>query len=87
MSNKIDYFSVKIPKEKEPDKYSYIERRADILKLIMEAGHPRAITQTKLAETYKVSQPQIHKDVEAIKDFFGSISDKKTVNMITETVY
>mgnify|MGYP001600996817 CR=1 FL=1 len=61
------YIDVVIPEGKDPKKYTFIERRAEILRLILEAGHPKAITQTQLAKRYGKSQAMIHKDIEAIK--------------------
>jgi len=87
MSYNIDYFSVKIPDNKEPKEYSFVERRADILNMILEAGHPRAISQSELAVKYGVSQVTIHNDFEALATFYENTSDRKTVNFITESVY
>jgi len=61
------YINIKIKKGKHPKKYTYYERRYEILQLILEKGHPRAITQTQLADRYGVDQSMIHKDMKAIK--------------------
>jgi len=71
---------------KKKKKVSYNQRRAEILKLIRLAGHPRVISQSKLAKEFGVSQPQIHEDFKFIKK---QIKDAlpKDVEFITDTVY
>jgi len=61
------YNKVVIPDDKLPKDYTYIERRADILKMIIAAGHPGLISQTKLAGRYGKSQAMISHDIDAIK--------------------
>lgn len=57
-----DYSAVDLP-SKDRTEYTYVERRAEILQLIKEAGTPDALNQTRLAERYDVSQQQISKDI------------------------
>lgn len=64
-SSEPDYTSVDIPSKGRPE-YSYVERRAELLQLIEEAGHPAELNQTELAEQYGVSQQQISKDFDRI---------------------
>jgi len=87
MSNNIDYRAVEVPNDKPPEEYQYTERRAEILQLIEEAGHPRSINQTRLGERYGVSQGQISKDISRIRDYIVDNIDERTVDSITETVY
>ena len=87
MTNNIDYRGVELPDDKPPTDYHYTERRAEILQLIEEAGHPRAINQTRLADRYDVSQGQISKDVTRLRTFINEHIDESTVDSITETVY
>ena len=47
MSNDIDYRAVNVPEQKPAHEYTYVERRAEEVQLIAEAGHPRAIRQTR----------------------------------------
>lgn len=63
------YRNIGIPNDKDPREYSYVQRRADILRLIEEHGHPRAYTQRELSERYGVSQQQISKDMKRIKAY------------------
>ena len=87
MSNKPDYRAVNVPEDKPPSEYTYVERRAETLQLIEQAGHPRAINQTRLAERYDVSQGQISQDVDRLRSFIVEHIDEDTVDAITETVY
>jgi len=71
--NNYKHLFVDIMKKKKPikrtkpgDKIKAAKRRTEILKLIIEAGHPRAISQLSLAKHYKVSQVAICKDIQAI---------------------
>jgi len=87
MSNEPDYRAVNVPEGKPPSEYTYVERRAETLKLIEQAGHPRAINQTRLADRYDVSQGQISQDVDRLRSFIVENIDSDTVDSITETVY
>jgi transcriptional antiterminator len=60
-----DYSAVELP-AKPPTEYSYTQRRAELLQLIADAGHPAALNQTELADRYGVSQQQISKDFDRI---------------------
>ena len=63
-----DYASVEITTE-DRSEYSYVERRAELLQLTREAGHPRALNQTQLAERYGVTQQQISKDFDRLAEY------------------
>jgi len=76
-----------IPDTKPADEYTYVERRAEILQLIQEAGHPRAISQTRLADRYGVTQGQISQDIDRLQKFITESIDHQTVDGITEIVY
>ena len=67
-------------------KYTFIERRAEILELIIKAGHPKAVSQTNLAKVYGVSQVMIHKDMVGIgKDIKKNL--KNDAKLITHVVF
>ena len=87
MSNQPDYRAVNVPTDKPPSEYTYVERRAETLQLIEQAGHPRAINQSRLAERYGVSQGQISQDVDRLRSYIVDTIDSDTVDGITETVY
>jgi len=67
-SSSVDYEAVDLPdtESKPRTEWHYTERRAEILQLIHEAGHPQDVNQTELAERYGVSQQQISKDFKRI---------------------
>ena len=64
-SNQPDYSAVELP-SKDRKEYSYVERRAELLQLIEEAGGPSMINQTEWAEKFGVSQQQISKDLDRL---------------------
>lgn len=69
MAGSIDYEAVDVPEDKEAADYSYAERRAEILDRIKDAGHPRRINQTELADRYGCTQQNISKDMTALADY------------------
>lgn len=87
MTNKIDYAKVEIPEGLNPEDYHYTHRRAEILKLIVAKGHPRAISQTQLAKRYGVSQGQISHDIKALGESFNAGREENDIKFITEVVY
>jgi len=70
-SNEPDYSAVNIP-TKPPTEYSYVERRAELLQLVEQRGHPSALNQNELADRYGVSQQQISKDLDRLDEFIRS---------------
>ena len=64
-SNQPDYSAVDLP-SKDPTEYTYVERRAELLQRVEEAGEPSVLNQTELADTFGVSQQQISKDLDRI---------------------
>lgn len=86
MSSNIDYRAVEIPPDKPPTEYTYAQRRAELLQQVIEAGHPRAINQTELADRYGVSQQQVSKDMDRLSEFVAEHvgSDHR---FILESVY
>jgi len=81
-----NYFEIKVPEDKDPKKYNTNERRAELLQMIMTAGHPDAIGRVESARRYGVTHVAIVKDIqvlgECMKHFLG---DK--VRMITPVVF
>lgn len=63
-----DYDKIRLPDTDDlpREKWGPAERRAEILQLIHDAGHPRELNQTELGEQYGVSQQQISKDFQKI---------------------
>ena len=64
-SNQPDYSAVDLP-SRDPTEYSYVERRAELLQRVKEAGEPSVLNQTELADTFGVSQQQISKDLDRL---------------------
>lgn len=64
-SESVDYAALDLP-DKPRTEWHYTHRRAELLQLIREAGHPDDLNQTELAEKYDVCQQQISKDLERI---------------------
>lgn len=86
MAEMIDYTKVKI-KEGKPEKdFNYMERRAKILELIEEAGHPRMISQYELASVFGVTQSQIAHDFRVLREFIKTIVGREAP-LISHTVY
>ena len=75
-----NYAAMKAPEDKHPKDYSYIERRAEIYRLIEEAGHPHNLerSQQELADRYGVSQRQISKDIQRLREFEAEHNTERT---------
>jgi hypothetical protein len=83
-----DYRAIDITSDSRSE-YSYVERRAELLQLVREAGHPRALNQTQLAERYGVSQQQISKDFDRLAEYVRDSAVERdrrafTVNAVVE---
>jgi len=70
MSENTNYAAVTVPEEKPPTEYSYVERRAEILSLIEQAGHPDALNMSRLARRYDTSPSNVYKDFQRLKDYY-----------------
>ena len=59
------------PYDKDPEEYSYVERRSEIYGMIEDAGHPKNLerNQTELANRYGVAQSQISKDMAKLREY------------------
>ena len=66
-SSEPDYSAVDLP-DKPRTEWHYTHRRAELLQLVREAGHPDDLNQTELAERYGVTQQQISKDLRRLGD-------------------
>jgi len=82
----IDYAVVRIPEKKNPKKYSFKERRAEILKLIYQAGHPYKVAQQTLADRYSVTQSQIAHDMRELREYVKG-NYGKNIHLVTDIVY
>jgi len=64
-----NYRAVNIPADTAPPDYSYTARRAEILQLVEEAGHPDSLNQSRLADRYDVAPSTISRDFDRIREF------------------
>lgn len=66
-----NYMDINIP-DKDREEYSYSQRRAAILQLIMKKGDPSALPSTRaLGEQFDVSHTTIKKDIDTLKDYLS----------------
>lgn len=81
MTGQINYEAVDVPTDKEASAYTYAERRAEILNLIKEAGHPRRINQRRLADRYGCTPQNISKDMTALAEHIDeTLGDRRELN-------
>lgn len=81
-----DYLSVDLP-SKPPEEYSYKERRARLLQLVIEQGHPDAINQTEMADRFGVTQQQVSKDIKRLGEYVhGQVLDRNRRALIVQSV-
>lgn len=85
--NDVDYRAVEIPEDKPPSEYHWTERRAEILELIEQAGHPGSISPTRLADRYDVTKGQISQDKDRLQEYIADRLNEERVDAITATVF
>jgi len=80
------YKDVNIPDDKEPDEYTYHERRSELLDFAIEAGHPDMLSRKQFAERYDVNPSTITRDIQALGD---EIHDdlSSDAELITSVIY
>lgn len=80
------YYELEVPENKDPRDYSYHERRAELLRFAIDAGHPDRISPTKMGERYDVDKSTITRDMQRIAD---EIHENLTsdAEMVTSIVY
>lgn len=66
-----EYANITPPDDIHPHEFSYVQRRAEIYRLIEEAGHPRNLrrSQKELAERYDTTQQNISKDIKRLREY------------------
>ena len=80
------YLDIEIPKDKERPDYTHMERRAEILRAILKAGHPKSLNKSALARQFKVKRDAIYRDFRAIKkELLDGLGDD--AEFITQTIY
>ena len=80
------YLDIDIPEGKNREEYSAGERRSELLKVILAAGHPGNINQAALARTYGVTPQMLSKDMKAIKEEFIAKSSNDA-EFITQAIF
>lgn len=80
------YLDIDIPEGKDRKEYNFTERRAELLKLLLAAGHPGNINQAALARTYGITPQMLSKDVKAIKEEFIGKSTNDA-EFITQAIF
>ena len=79
MGPNIDYRNVEIPEEKSREDFSYAQRRAEILDVMREVGHPARVRQGHLADRYDVDQSTISRDLTALAEYVDdTLGDRRT---------
>ena len=63
----MNYNKIIIPEGRKRKDYFPHERRAEMLKMLITAGHPHAVTYKQFAELYGISTNQIFRDLREIK--------------------
>lgn len=66
--NPPNYTEMKPPDSVDPSNYSTHERRADLLRRIVDAGSPGRINQSELAEEYAVARSTVSRDMDRLRD-------------------
>lgn len=62
------YKDVHIEDGTDPEDYTYNERRAELLRFAIEAGHPDMLSRKRFAERYDVHPSTITRDIQALRE-------------------
>lgn len=78
----VEYENIPIPDDKPREEYTYVERRAELYRLIEKNGHPRNIevTQAELGKKYGVSQRTISNDFEKLREYRRSRVGERAIS-------
>lgn len=84
----IPYDRVEPPADRPYEEYTYVQRRAVLLRRIERVGHPRALNQTQreLAAEFDVGRASIHRDMKALARFMADNVDRDHV-VIMDAVF
>jgi len=81
-----DYAAYEVSDDKPPEEYNHNERRAELLQLMREAGHPDSLNQYRLADRYDVSQSTVSRDLKRLREYVADhLGDRR--HTIADTVY
>jgi hypothetical protein len=67
-----NYHEITPPDDKEPEEFTYAERRAAILRIIEKRGHPWGLNKSQLGRRFGVSDAQIHYDLDKLKEYYSN---------------
>lgn len=81
-----DYDAYTVPEDTPPGAYNHHARRAEILQLMREAGHPSHLNQNRLAERYDVNQSTISRDFSRLREYIKENLGTHR-HTITDSVY
>jgi len=85
-----NYAAMEPPDDKPIGEYTTHERRAEILRLLKEAGSPFAIKQCRLAERYDVHESTISRDMDRLREsvdaYLGQDAKLTTRTLFEKTV-
>jgi hypothetical protein len=84
-----DYSAVKPPNEKPTREFDHHQRRADLLRRVVEAGSPYAVNQSDLAREYDVDRSTICRDMKRLRESIDeALGDdaKLTARVVFESV-
>ena len=85
-----DYLNIKIPNDKNPEDYTYAERRSAEIKYIKRYGDPDLVPKTRLAEKFDVSLSQICQDFDRIIDYlneYGAEQKSRRVKVFLDNLF
>ena len=86
MSADIDYESIEVPEDTSAENYHYTARRAEILQLLSQAGHPRLLNQSSLARRYGTSRQNINHDLDVLAEYVDETLGTRRI-LTTKLVY
>lgn len=81
MSRDIDYRAVDVPDDKDPEDYTYAERRAEILERVEDVRSPRLLNGANLADRYGCTRQNIANDFDRLAEWMDDASgDRERLN-------
>jgi hypothetical protein len=80
MTRSIDYRSIDVPEDEEPENYHYTARRAELLDLVEQAGHPQLVNGARLARRYGCSRQNIYNDLDVLAEYVDeTLGDRRVL--------
>jgi len=82
----VDYSAIDYP-DKPRTEWHYTHRRAELLELLRETGHPGDLNQTELADRYGVTQQQISKDLDRLGEYVrATVNDDRRALVVDSVI-